>query len=280
MNAKVVPKENVIVGLFRRTLYSILFAAASLSVTIASAQDLTVMVSGAFAAPIEQLTPKFEASTGIRVTLVHGASMGASTTSIPMRLSRNETADIVIMARSGLDSLVQKGLVVAGSQVDLVRSRIGMAVRTGVPVPDISTVAAFKKVLLAARSIAISDSASGAYISSEMYKKLGIEDEVAPKTKRIQDEPVAEVVARGDADIGFQQISELKPVAGITIVGPIPDEVQIVTVFSIGVVESSQHKASANAMIRFLAWPTICPTIIENGLEPVACPSARSVAKP
>jgi molybdate transport system substrate-binding protein len=280
MNTKSMHKENVIVGSLRRTLFPILLAAASLSATIASAQDLTVMVSGAFAAPVEQLTPKFEASSGIRVILVHGASMGTSTDAIPMRLSRNETADIVIMARSGLDSLAQKGLVIDGSQVDLVKSRIGMVVRMGAPVPDISTVATFKKALLAAKSIAISDSASGVYISSEMYKKLDIEDEVACKTKRILDEPVAEVVARGDAEIGFQQISELKPVAGISIVGPIPDEVQRVTVFSAGVVASSQHKAAANAMIRFLASSAICPTIIENGLEPEACPSASSVAKP
>jgi molybdate transport system substrate-binding protein len=280
MNTKSMHKEKVIVGSLRRTLFPILLAAASLSATIASAQDLTVMVSGAFAAPVEQLTPKFEASSGIRVILVHGASMGTSTDAIPMRLSRNETADIVIMARSGLDSLAQKGLVIDGSQVDLVKSRIGMVVRMGAPVPDISTVAAFKKALLAAKSIAISDSASGVYISSEMYKKLGIEDEVAPKTKRILDEPVAEVVARGDAEIGFQQISELKPVAGISIVGSIPDEVQKVTVFSAGVVASSQHKAAADAMIRFLASPVICPTIIENGLEPEACPPASPVAKP
>jgi molybdate transport system substrate-binding protein len=280
MNTKSMHKENVIVGSLLRTLFPILLAAASLSATIASAQDLTVMVSGAFAAPVEQLTPKFEASSGIRVILVHGASMGTSTDAIPMRLSRNETADIVIMARSGLDSLAQKGLVIDGSQVDLVKSRIGMVVRMGAPVPDISTVAAFKKALLAAKSIAISDSASGVYISSEMYKKLDIEEEVAPKTKTILDEPVAEVVARGDAEIGFQQISELKPVAGISIVGSIPDEVQRVTVFSAGVVASSQHKAAANAMIRFLASSAICPTIIENGLEPEACRSASSVAKP
>ena len=275
MNTKVVLKENVIVRSLRRTLLLVLVAAASLSMTVASAQDLTVMVSGAFATSVEQLTPKFEASSGIRVTLVHGASMGTSANAIPMRLTRNETADVVIMARNGLDSLAQKGLVIPGSQVDLVSSRIGMAVRTGAPVPDIRTVAAFKKVLLAAKSIAISDSASGVYISSEMYKKLGIEDEVAQKTKRILDEPVAEVVAKGAAEIGFQQISELKPVAGITIVGSIPDEVQLVTVFSAGVAASSQHRDSSSAFIRFLASTAVCPTIIENGVEPVACASAQ-----
>ena len=146
--------------LTRNTLCSLALAAALLPVTMAEAQDLTVMTSGGFAAPVEQLTPKFEASTGLHVAIVHGASMGTTTTAIPMRLARNEPAEVVIMARSELDSLAKNGLVIEGSQVDLVRSRIGMAVKVGAPVPDISTVAAFKRTLLSAKSIAYSDSAS------------------------------------------------------------------------------------------------------------------------
>jgi len=229
------------------------------------------MTSGGFAAPVEQLTPKFEASSGLHVVLVRGASMGTTTTAIPMRLARNEPADVVIMARSELDSLARKGFVIEGSQVDLVRSRIGMAVKAGAPVPDISTVAAFKRTLLAAKSIAYSDSASGVYISSEMYKILGIEDAVAPKSRRILGDPVGGVVAKGDVEIGFQQLSELKPIAGITIVGPIPDEVQKVTIFSAGVVTSSRHKDDARAFIHYLASAAVCPVIVEDALEPTAC---------
>jgi molybdate transport system substrate-binding protein len=229
------------------------------------------MSSGGFAAPFQRLSPKFEASTGMHVALVRGASMGTTPTAIPMRLSRNESADVVIMSRSELDLLARKGLVIEGSQVDLVRSPIGMAVRAGSPVPDISTVAAFKRTLLAAKSIAYSDSASGVYISSELYKTLGIEKEAAPKSKQIPGDPVGEVVAKGDAEVGFQQMSELKPIAGITIVGPIPKEVQKVTVFAAGVVVASQHKDAASALIRFLASPVACPQIVESALEPVAC---------
>jgi molybdate transport system substrate-binding protein len=271
MIASMVIKEDMLLKLSRKTLFSLVLAAAFLPVTLAAAQDLTVMTSGGFAAPVEQLTPKFEATSGLHVAVVHGASMGTTTTAIPMRLSRNESADVVILARSELDSLAKKGLVIEGSQVDLVRSRIGMAVRAGAPIPDISTVAAFKRTLLAAKSIAYSDSASGVYIASEMYKILGIESEVAPKSKQIPGDPVGGVVAKGDAEIGFQQMSELKPIAGITIVGPIPDEVQKVTIFSAGIVASSQHKDSARALIRFLASTAVCPVIVEDALEPTAC---------
>jgi molybdate transport system substrate-binding protein len=269
--ARVVTKENMFLKLTRRTLWLLVIAAAVLPVAIAGAQELTVMTSGGFAAPVEQLTPKFEASSGLHVVLVRGASMGTTTTAIPMRLARNEPADVVIMARSELDSLARKGFVIEGSQVDLVRSRIGMAVKAGAPVPDISTVAAFKRTLLAAKSIAYSDSASGVYISSEMYKILGIEDAVAPKSRRILGDPVGGVVAKGDVEIGFQQLSELKPIAGITIVGPIPDEVQKVTIFSAGVVTSSRHKDDARAFIHYLASAAVCPVIVEDALEPTAC---------
>jgi molybdate transport system substrate-binding protein len=267
----VICNEDSSLKLSRKLLASLGLVVAFLSTAIAAAQDLTVMTSGGFAAPVEQLMPKFQASSGMHVSVVHGASMGTTTTAIPMRLSRNEPADVVIMARSELDSLAQKGLVIEGSQVDLVRSKIGMTVKAGAPAPEIGTVAAFKKTLLGAKSIAYSDSASGVYIETEMYKKLGIESQVASKSKRILGNPVGEVVAKGDAEIGFQQMSELKPIPGITIVGPIPAEVQRVTVFSAGVVASSKHKDYARALINFLASPQVCPVIVEDALEPTAC---------
>ena len=254
-----------------RVLAFLVSTAAFLAIPIAAAQDLTVMTSGGFAAPVEHLIPKFEASSGLHVAQVHGASMGTTTTAIPMRLARNEPADVVILARSALDALAKQGFVVEGSQVDLVRSKIGMAVKAGAPVPDISTVAAFKKTLLAAKSIAYSDSASGVYIETEMYKKLGIESQASPKSTKILGDPVGEVVAKGAAEIGFQQMSELKPIPGITIVGPIPAEMQQVTVFSAGLVTSSKHKEYARALVNFLASAAACPVIVEDALEPTAC---------
>jgi molybdate transport system substrate-binding protein len=201
--------------------------------------------------------------------------MGTTPSAIPVRLSKGEAGDIVIMARTELDSLAKKGLVVEGSQVDLVRSQIGMAVKAGAPVPDISTVDTFRAVLLHAKSIAYSDSASGVYIANEMYKKLGMEAELAGKSRQIPADPVGMVVARGDAEIGFQQMSELKPIPGITIVGPIPDDVQKITVFAAGIVTSSTQKEAARAFIDFLSSKQACPMIQDSALEPVACVPTR-----
>jgi molybdate transport system substrate-binding protein len=261
--------------LLRTLACSLFVVCTSVPGTTAAAQDLTVVSSGGFAAPYKLLAPEFEKSTSAHLTSAWGASMGSTPTAIPMRLARNEPADVVIMARSELDGLAKKGLVVEGSQVDLALSRIGMAVKAGAKVPDIHTAAAFTKTLLDAKSIAYSDSASGVYLSTELFKRLGIEKEIAAKSHRILGDPVGEAVARGDAEIGFQQMSELKPIAGITIVGPIPDDLQKVTVFAAGVVAASQHKDAASALVRFLASPGACPPIVQSSLEPVACASNR-----
>jgi molybdate transport system substrate-binding protein len=151
-----------------------------------------------------------------------------------------------------------------------VRSKIGVAVKAGAPKPDISSVDALKRALLAAKSVAYSDSASGVYISTEMFAKLGIADEMKDKAKKIPATPVAEIVARGDAEIGFQQISELKPIAGIDIVGPLPDDLQKVTVFSAGIASVSKEPDAGKALIRFLASPAASAAIIKSGLEPIA----------
>ena len=165
---------------------------------------------------------------------------------------------------------MKDGKVVAGSQVDLVRSSIGFAVKTGAPRPDISTVEALKRTLLASPSIAYSASASGTYYETELLKNLGIEAQVKPKSRRILSERVGTVVARGDAALGLQQVSELLPIAGIDYIGPLPVEVQRVTVFSAGVATGSKQPAAAAELIRYLASPAAAPTIAKTGLEPVA----------
>ena len=156
-----------------------------------------------------------------------------------------------------------------GSRVDLVRSSIGVAVRAGAPKPDISSVEALKRTLLGAKSIAYSASASGVYLSQELFPRLGIADQIKAKCHRIANEPVGAVVARGDAEIGFQQISELLPVAGIDYVGPLPPDVQKVTVFSAGVAVGAKHPEAARALIKFLASPAVVPAITKSGLEPL-----------
>ena len=234
------------------------------------AEELHVMVSGAFTAAYNVLVADWEKATGNKVSTVYGASMGATPTAIPNRLARGEAADVVILARPALDGLVRDGRVVDRSQVDLVRSHIGMAVKAGAKVPDISTEARFRQVLLDASSIACSDSASGVYISSEMFKKLGIEGQVAGKARVVPGTPVGEIVARGEAEIGFQQISELKPVTGITVVGPIPDSVQRITVFSAGIAVGSRAAAAARQFIAFLESERAWDVVRRSGLEPAA----------
>jgi len=235
------------------------------------AGDLKVMVSGGFSAAYKLLARKFADASDVHLETVWGPSMGEAPSAIPVRLSRGEKADVVIMARPALDALVQKGEVLEGSEIDLGRSRIGMAVRAGAATPDISSVPALRRALLRARSIAYSDSASGVYISSELFKRLGIEKEMAGKSRQIPAEPVGLVVARGEAEIGFQQMSELRPIAGITVVGPIPDEVQKVTVFSAGIVASDKSQEAGRALIRYLASRSACAVIEQSALEPVAC---------
>jgi molybdate transport system substrate-binding protein len=158
---------------------------------------------------------------------------------------------------------------VADSRVDLVKSPIGIAVKSGAPKPDISSAQAIKGALLAAKTIAYSDSASGVYVSTEMFQKLGIAEEMKDKARKIPATPVGEIVARGDAEIGFQQISELKPVGGIDIIGPLPDELQKITVFSAGIAAVSREPDAGKALIKFLASPEARDTLVKSGLDPV-----------
>jgi len=235
----------------------------------ASAVEIRVMISGGLSAAYNALVPEFERATGHKVITAYGPSMGTTANAIPVRLERGEPADVLILVGYALGDLARQGKVVADTRVDLVRSKIGVAVKAGAPKPDISSVDALKRALLAAKSVAYSDSASGVYISTEMFGKLGIADEMKDKARKIPATPVAEIVAKGDAEIGFQQISELKPVTGIDIVGPLPDELQKVTVFSAGIASVSKEAEAGKALIKFLASPGARDAIIQSGLEPI-----------
>ena len=250
-----------------RVAKAVAFGVLLLSGT-ASAADIQVMLSGGFSTAYRDLVPQFERATGHKVTTSAGASMGGAPDSIPVRLQRGEPADVLIMAASALDGLIKEGKAVAGSRVDLARARIGMVVRAGAPKPDIGSVDALKRTLLAAKSIAVSASASGVYLSKEMFPRLGIADQIKDKSKRIESERVAAVVARGEAEIGFQQISELLPVPGVELVGPLPPEVQRVTVFAAGVAVGAKEPDAAGALIRFLASPASAAAITKSALEP------------
>jgi molybdate transport system substrate-binding protein len=161
--------------------------------------------------------------------------------------------------------------VVEASHVDLVKSPIAIAVKAGAPKPDISTSDAVKRALLAAKSVAYSDSASGVYVSTDMFDKLGIAAEMKDKAKMIPATPVGEIVAKGEAEIGFQQVSELKPVKGIDIVGPLPADLQKITVFSAGIATSSKEPEAGKALIKFLSSsPVAREEMTKSGLDPIA----------
>jgi molybdate transport system substrate-binding protein len=249
-----------------------LFIALTLLLYSAAVQaaEIRVMSSGGFKTAYVELASEFERVTGHKVINAWGPSMGDTPQAVPNRMARGEPVDVVVIVREALEKLVQEGKIIASSQTDLARSLIGAAVRSGAPKPDIGTVEAFKHALANANSIAYSDSASGVYIENVLYKQLGISDEIKAKSKMIPAEPVGEVVARGDADLGFQQISELMPIQGIDVIGPIPTEIQKVTVFSAALATSAKEPDAGAALIRFLASPSAAPAIKKSGMDPVS----------
>ena len=233
----------------------------------AAADEVVVMTSGAFTAPFEVAAPWFERRTGHDVVPVFGASTGGAPDSIPVRLARGERADIVIASAQAVDALIAAGSVERGSRRDLVLSRIGVAVRAGSPKPDISSVDALVRAVREARSIAYSASVSGTYLETELFPRLGLADEIAAKGRRIESERVGAVVARGDAELGFQQISELVTIAGLDYVGPLPDEVQRVSTFSAGIAAGAKNLGAARELVEFLASIELGPIVERYGLE-------------
>jgi molybdate transport system substrate-binding protein len=227
------------------------------------------MNSGGFAAAYRELAPEFERATKNTLVTSWGASMGTAPDTIPSRLERGEPVDVLILAGSGLDDLIKKGKVIPGSRVDLARSVIGMAVRAGAPKPDISSVDAFKRLLLGAKSIAVSTSASGVYLTEELFPRLGIADQIMGKCKKVSSEPAGALVARGEVEIAFQQVSELLPVPGIDFVGSLPPEIQKVTMFSAAIAVGAKEMDGAKALIKFLTSPAAAPAITKSGMEPV-----------
>ena len=236
---------------------------------LAHAEQLNVMTSGGFTAAYKILGPKFAAATGNTLDTQLGPSMGKAPEAIPNRLARGEHADVVIMVGYALDDLIKRGKVDPASRVELADSRIGLVVREGAPKPDISSVESLKKTLLDAKSVAYSDSASGVYIEKELFNKLGVEDQLKPKAKMVPKVPVGSVVATGDYQLGFQQVSELLPVPGVTFVGKIPESVQSVTRFAAGIPVGAQHPKEAKALLDYLAAPAAQADVQATGLDSV-----------
>ena len=248
--------------------------AALLAVRAASGADVQVMISSGFYGVYSEMAPAFERASGHHLVTTRGPSMGDSPEAIPARLARGEAADVVILDGGAADELGKQGLVRADSKTEFVRSLIGMVVRAGAAKPDISSVEAFRNTLLAAKSIAYSDSGSGTYLSTTLFARLGVADQIAGKSRKVRGppsgEPVAAVVARGDAEIGFQQVSELIHVPGISFVGTIPAELQPKFSFAGALTSTVQQPEAASALIRFLASPEAAPVILKAGLVPLS----------
>jgi molybdate transport system substrate-binding protein len=248
--------------------------AALLMAGAASAADVHVMISSGFYGVYSELGPAFERVSGHRLVTTRGPSMGDSPEAIPTRLARGETADVVILDGGAADELGRLGLLRFATKVELARSLIGMVVRAGAAKPEIGSVDAFRSALLATKSIAYSDSGSGTYLSTMLFPRLGIADQVAGKSRKVRGpptgEPVAAVVARGEAEIGFQQVSELIHVPGIDFVGTIPAELQPVIFFAGALTSTVRQPEAASALIRFLASPEAAPAILKAGLTPLS----------
>ena len=232
--------------------------------------DFRVMTSGAFTAAHFALIPAVEQLTGGKVVTVT-TSIGTGETSIPSRLKRGEQTDLVIVAEPVLRQFIADGLVRAEHATVMARSMIGFAVRAGSPDPQIRSAEDLKRALLAAKAIGYSASESGKYFTGELVQRLGIADAVLPKSRLIGGgERVGTAIARGDLDFGFQQMSELLPVAGVDIVGELPGAVQKTTRFSIGLHARAPEPEAARALARFLASAAAAPVIRARGMQPLA----------
>lgn len=250
----------------RSLLITLLVSSVSFS---AAAKDVTVMISGGFKAALEKLAPQFEAKSGDKIILISGPSMGRTPQAIPARLARGEKADVVIMVGDALKNLEKDNWLQPGSRVELADSSIGMVVKEGEPKLNIKTDADLRNALLQAKSIAYSDSASGRYVSSQLFKKLGIEDQVKTKAHRVERIPVASEVAKGTYAVGFQQVSELLPVPGVTFVGELPEDVQYVTRFAGAVTAKATKGQEGKALLNFLSSAEAQDTVRATGLRSV-----------
>ncbi len=253
----------MIISAARRVVRAFAICAALLASSAAGAAEIKVIASNAVKEAYVKLVPVFEKKSGHHVTVDWGG-----TADIVKRTSGGEVADIVITTSAYIDELTKEGKLVPGSRVDLAKSTIGVALRPGAPKPDLTNGEALKKSLLAAKSIILSGGPSGVYLA-ELFQKMGIAEQIKAKTTRLAPgESPGEAVAHGQGDIGFTQVSELLAVKGIVYLGPVPADVQQVTVFSAGIPRNAPQPDAAKALVRFLTSPEAAPTLRETGLQP------------
>ena len=232
----------------------------------ATAADIKVLTAGAFKQVVLALVPDFEKQTGNKVVVDNDTAGG-----LKKRIEGGETFDVAIITPTVVDELATASRIAAGSRVNLATVGIGVVVKEGAPKPDISTVDAFKNALLAAKSVAYIDPASGGssgiYID-KLLERLGIADQIRSKAKLKKGGYVAELIASGDAELGLHQISEIVPVKGVVLVGPFPKEIQNITTYAAGLSASAQNKDAAQALIKAFSSPEAAAVLKSKGMEP------------
>ena len=225
---------------------------------------LTVLQSIAFREAFLELAARFDHATGHRTLAVFDGGVNVSA-----RIAAGEVVDAIVMSADAIDEMARGGRIAPGGRTDLALSAIGCAVRAGQPKPALDSTDDFVRALRAARSIAYSTGPSGVHVA-RLVERLGLADDVGPRLRQVRGEPAGAAVARGECDLAFQQMSELLPVAGIDIVGELPDDVQKRTLFSIGLHASAPESGATQALMRFLASAEAAPVIRARGMQPLA----------
>jgi molybdate transport system substrate-binding protein len=230
---------------------------------------MNVLISGGFNGAYDRLVPEFERANGITVTTGSGASQGTGPQTIAAQLARGVPADVVILSREGLSELIAAKLIVAGTDIDLARVPVGVAVRAGTPKPDVSTVEGFKQVLLKAKTVVVPGSTSGIWLMTELFPRLGVAGkiniEVTPRGTG-----ATAMVAAGDADIGVLPTSEIVYAPGVDFAGNIAAEIQFVQTFSAAIVAGSRELEGSKRLIQFLTSARASEVIRKSGMEPLA----------
>jgi molybdate transport system substrate-binding protein len=234
----------------------------------AAAAEIKVLTAGAFKPVVLALVPDFEKQSGHKV-IVDNGTVGELQT----RIEGGETFDVAVITPGVVDGLIAKGKIAAGSRLNLAGVSVGVMVKQGAPKPDVSTVDAFKRALLAAKSVAYIDPASGGssgiYID-KLLERLGIADQIRPKAKLKKGGHVADLIVSGDAELGLHQISEIVPVKGVELVGPLPKDIQNTTIYAAGLSASAKDKSAAQALIKALAGPAAAAVLKAKGMEPAS----------
>jgi len=230
---------------------------------------LHVLISGGFSGAYEALLPQFERTSGIKITTGSGASQGTGPQTIAAQLARGVPADVVIMSREGLNELIAAQRIVAGTDIDLARVPLGVAVRAGTAKPDVSTVDAFKQILRKAQTVAVPGSTSGIWLMTELFPRLALADKINVKAMP-RGADAAGLVAAGGADVAVMPVSEIVHAAGVDLAGSIAAEIQFVQVFSAAVVAGSGEIEPCKRLIEFLASASAAAAIRDSGMKPLA----------